>query len=215
MQNRSSAVMQQRVEPHVVSIVDAKAAGLAWYFTGLPCPHGHVAKRSVSNRDCRACVNMRMAATRAKCPDKIRSKERHRYLANRETKREQMRQSRLRHVEKRRAEDRNRYHKNPEPKRAQARSWWKTDSRTRGLFNKRVQGRRARVKSATPPWLTTEQREAITRLYVEAAAREGEWHVDHMVPLRGATVCGLHVPWNLQILAGDDNRRKSNALQSE
>lgn len=66
----------------------------------------------------------------------------------------------------------------------------------------------------TPKWLTKEQKQSIKEFYVMAKELEKifPWkqHVDHIVPLQGADVCGLHVPWNLQILSAKENITKGN-----
>lgn len=73
----------------------------------------------------------------------------------------------------------------------------------------------AKIK-ATPKWLTTEQYKEILAFYIEARYLEKEtgvkYHVDHIIPLQGKTVCGLHVPWNLQILTSTANLNKSNKV---
>lgn len=67
-------------------------------------------------------------------------------------------------------------------------------------------------KEAIPPWLTDEQKAAIQWFYDEArrlTAETGVQHVvDHIAPLNGAHSCGLHVPWNLQVLTDAENKRK-------
>lgn len=71
----------------------------------------------------------------------------------------------------------------------------------------------ARLK-ATPNWLTSEQRKSIRNAYAQSSfktAKTGVPHeVDHIVPLRGKLVCGLHVPWNLRVIEAYRNRQKSN-----
>lgn len=74
--------------------------------------------------------------------------------------------------------------------------------------------RRSAKAERTPPWLSVEQHEAILKYYIEASELTASTgiihHVDHIVPLRGKTVSGLHVPWNMQILTAVENLKKNN-----
>ena len=74
--------------------------------------------------------------------------------------------------------------------------------------------RRAKKLKATPNWLTTKQLLDIKAFYTEAKRLEKEtgvkYHVDHIVPLQGLNVCGLHVPWNLQVITAKENNKKYN-----
>ena len=74
-----------------------------------------------------------------------------------------------------------------------------------------------RNRQATPKWLTSEQKQQIVDIYEhmrDCRAVTGEdYHVDHIVPLRGDNICGLHVPWNLQVLPAYVNMSKSNAYE--
>jgi len=83
-----------------------------------------------------------------------------------------------------------------------------------GKVNARTARRYASKTQATPKWLSENQLLHIKCRYQVAAMlnREGldKWEVDHIVPLRGSDVCGLHVPWNLRIIKQSENRRKSN-----
>ena len=60
---------------------------------------------------------------------------------------------------------------------------------------------------ATPPWLTRSMADQMKAIYESAGPAE---HVDHIVPLKNALVCGLNVPWNLQVMEAKKNMSKSN-----
>lgn len=77
--------------------------------------------------------------------------------------------------------------------------------------------RRDAIKlGATPQWLTAIQKAQIQEFYEISEARTiqtgVQHHVDHIHPLKGRTVCGLHVPWNLQVLTSTENISKGNRL---
>jgi len=76
--------------------------------------------------------------------------------------------------------------------------------------------RNAALAAATPLWA---DRRAIGSIYRECRSRTRDTgvahHVDHIVPLQGNIVCGLHVHWNLQILTASENCAKSNRLYEE
>ena len=74
--------------------------------------------------------------------------------------------------------------------------------------------RRAAKLQRTPAWLTDKHRKEIAAIYKRAAqitARTGiAHHVDHILPLQGKNISGLHVPSNLQILTETENKTKGN-----
>lgn len=86
-------------------------------------------------------------------------------------------------------------------------------------FLARSNKRRAAKLQALPKWLTKAEHEEIKELYEIARMFKlytgEEYHVDHIVPLQGENVCGLHVPWNLQVIPAKENLSKSNKLQED
>jgi len=87
----------------------------------------------------------------------------------------------------------------------------------KGKINFLCSMRKKVVKQRTPMWLSPFDRLKIKCYYSVAAmlARNNKepWHVDHIVPLQGKLVSGLHVPNNLQFLRGVDNVRKKNKFE--
>lgn len=86
--------------------------------------------------------------------------------------------------------------------------------RNKGLVNANTRKRQAALLNRTPTWLTEFDILKMKCLYQLAAMRTKEsgesWHVDHILPLQGKNISGLHVPTNLTVIKASDNVRKSN-----
>jgi len=108
-----------------------------------------------------------------------------------------------------------------ECKRAGAREWasknyspkamrdWREKNRDKALLNWRIT--RASRRKREVSWA---DRKKIRSFYIEAARLTKETgiphEVDHIIPLKGRTVSGLHHEGNLQILTQEQNRKKAN-----
>jgi hypothetical protein len=105
------------------------------------------------------------------------------------------------------------YQANAEERKAKQRLWSKTNRGIANALSKRYKLKKAK---ATPLWLTSEQLYNMQCTYKVAAqlseTSSQKWHVDHIMPIRGKDVCGLHVPWNLQLLPAKMNMQKGNKI---
>jgi hypothetical protein len=85
--------------------------------------------------------------------------------------------------------------------------------RRKEILKWNAQKRKEALQAATPLWA---DREAIAALYAEArrlsAATGVKYEVDHIIPLQGKNVCGLHVSWNLRVITKTANARKHAAF---
>ncbi len=156
-----------------------------------------------------------LRAWRARNKDRVREHNRTQAKRHAESIREYKRRWREDRLEELRAAARARYAHDPARVKGRARRWNQAHP---GVVNALTAKRRAAIERRTPPRLTTEHLAEIRELYLLAAKKtraEGAvYHVDHIVPLQGRCVSGLHVPWNLRVVSANENAAKSNKWNS-
>lgn len=166
-----------------VSFSEAQARGLVRYFTGQPCPHGHVAERYVRDGFCCECKRLKRAAYTAERGAEENAKRAAYYLEHRAA--ELARKERY-NVERR--EIRGMTRAKRRASKLQAIPHWRTE--LDDLVELEANDLAKRREKATG----------------------FRWHVDHMIPLRAKLACGLHVGANLQVIPAWVNLAKKNRL---
>lgn len=160
---------------------------------------------------CKACRNARRKAGYRKNPKKSVEAAKKWNRENRAACRENSRASYARHRELRKVISRERYWVNKDQANLANAAYRKANP---GICRAIKAKRRAAKLQRTPKWLTVEDLLTIRKIYEDARRIEKETgvkhHVDHIYPLQGRKVSGLHVPGNLQILTAAQNLKKHN-----
>lgn len=135
-------------------------------------------------------------------------------LANPEKVKEQNKRYAKKHPEKLVAKSLRWKENNPE-RAAEVSKKTRTKNKARIIANKAAY--RAAKGNRTPAWLSDFDKLKIKCIYSIAAmlTRENKepWHVDHIIPLNGKNVSGLHVPSNLWFIRGSENTLKNNKFE--
>jgi hypothetical protein len=199
----------------IITRKEAAQQGLSRYFTGKPCKHGHIAERQTGKGVCIACKR----DWEKQNTDYFRT-----YWAkpkNKERRRESLEKYSI--SEKRAYAWSAYYAKNKERIIQYQREYQKANKEKIAKASKAYRlkniaaltaakaNRKRHVKKATPFWADLQR---IRLKHKERVAMEKltgvEHHVDHVIPLQGQNVCGLHVHYNLRVIPATDNMRKSN-----
>lgn len=170
------------------------------------------------------------AQYRKKNAEIIKTKKKQAWIDNNEVERAKLRERYAKNPEYWKAYNKRAYNKNPSRAIAYSRKYRVTNPEAVKLGKKRyviennhivnaaVARRKATKLQQTPKWVDFEELWLIKEVYALSAQRTKMtgfiWHVDHIIPLQGKTVSGLHVIENLQVIPGVDNIRKANKYRA-
>ena len=105
--------------------------------------------------------------------------------------------------------------KHSEERNSYSREWFSKNQHKRAAYQRK---RDAALKNRVPSWLSEDELWMVEEAYHLAQVRSKltgfQWHVDHIVPLQGKIVSGLHVPWNLQVIPWFENCRKNAKFEN-
>ncbi len=194
---------------------EAKALGLPKYSTGKPCKKGHLSERYTKTSHCVECATKESAVWRKENPESYHKSWRKWLESNRELHGTRVRRWQDGNKEKVAADRKKWELANPDKVREKVKRWrQKYPEKYTAMAVASVARRAKRV----PKWLTSEDKWLMTQFYDVAKLRTKAtgvtWEVDHVTPLRGKLVSGLHVPANLQVILKSENRAKRNFVSA-
>ena len=156
---------------------------------------------------CKPCWSEYRKEYRANNIEKVKEYSKTQYIKYQEKYKEH----RIKNIERFKERDKKYYAENKEKIKEYKKEWSKNN------LDKRLDSvarRHAAKLQRTPCWLTKDDKVLIQRKYTLAQKKTkstGErWVVDHILPLRGELVSGLHVPSNLRVIKQITNQRKYN-----
>lgn len=184
------------VYPSKISRKAAREAGLTHYFTGIACALGGISVRRTKDAHCLCDAHIAKHAERSS-----------RGFQKNKSKITERRRS------KSRSEEHQKYYlQNKDEIAAKQRERRIANPAKSAMYTRNYQARRM---NATPTWFSDFDEFAIQEAYDLTKRREQETgikhHVDHIVPLSGRKVCGLHCAANIQVIPALANRKKSNS----
>lgn len=195
----SPAFQNLAVQKKATTRAEAKALGLKKYYTDTPCPQGHVGARLTRDYSCWTCQVKRQAAQKKRvraqkssalrvcqrCKQSVPAKK---FMCMPDTKHPEWCSKCRRNVFKH------------------------TRAKRTGKFAQLSVKRQIAERKQTPCWVKPKDLNLIYA-YARFLRKCGiDCHVDHIVPLRGKTVCGLHAPDNLRVIFSAMNMQKSADL---
>lgn len=176
-----------------------------------PCANDKARKNHLDNRD----VRLKRFKKDYQANKEIRDAQSKKWAKDNPEKRKEMQRNYYqRNAVKLRAKHRQRYYDSPASFKAwQVNNIEKVREMKAAWRQKRgaeySKDLRNKLRNATPAWADMD---AMNAIYKQAREMNGDYQVDHIIPIQGKNVCGLHCEDNLQVLEARKNRLKSNKL---